>query len=212
MSLPYLHSLSNVTVNDSLLYTDTSFVWESFGTQGGSTPTRQGECHSFSTNAVQNGSVFIASPIIELELRNVAVKELLKHHAPLLGYKWFERKRIMSSVPNFMGQVHAQVDQIMSILSGDPSFIMLEKDASHALASQISTKYNMDLNDSIILATMEQNGINSIVTLDGDYVGVHDKNIQIYTNNHNYLKLLREYPNGVANNQGNNSGNTGTAS
>ncbi|CAM4059682.1 PIN domain-containing protein [Bacillus albus] len=211
MSLPYVHSLNNATTINSLLYTDTSFIWESHGTNNGATPTRQVECHNFSTRAVQQGSVFVLSPIIEHELRNVALKELLKKHARMLGCKPHERKKIISNVPTIMQDVHSQVDNIMAILSADPNYVILGENAGQGLASQVSSKYNMDLNDSIILATMLSSEIDSIVTLDGDYIEVTDKDLQIYTNEANYLKILRDHPTKVANNISNNSG-SGNAS
>lgn len=210
MSLPFIHSFNNSTANNNILYADTSFVWESFGTSNGGTPSRQSECHNFSSNAVQQGSVFVISPIVDQELRNVALKELIKTHAPLLGLRNFQRKQVISNVPQIMAQAHNQVDQIMQILTQDPSFILLDSDSSGKNAHQLSSKYNMDLNDSIILATMIANEINSIVTLDGDYIEVHDKGINVYTNHANYLKILQDHPNKIQN--GNNAGSSGTAS
>lgn len=211
MSLPFVNSFNNATTSNDLLYADTSFVWESHGTTNGATPPRQAECHNFSTNAVKNGSVFVISPIIEQELRNVALKELLKHHAPLIGARPHHRKRIISNVPNIMSDAHNHVDQIMQILGQDPNYVILEEDASSIVSKKISSTYNMDLNDSIILATMLTNEITSIVTLDGDYIDVHDKSIQIYTNESNYLKILRDNANKVANSALLNNGNTNSA-
>lgn len=209
MSLPFIHSLNNSTAKNSLLYADTSFIWESFGTNNGVTPRKQVECHNFSSDSVKNGSVFVISPIVDHELRNVAVKELVRVNAPLLGLKPYQRKQIISNVPGLMAQAHSQVDQIMSILDADPSFLILDENGPQFLASQISSKYNMDINDSIIIATMLANSIDSIVTLDGDYIEIHDQNLQIYTNHANYLKILQNNTNKISN--GNtNSGATGT--
>lgn len=212
MSLPFIHSFNNATTSSDLLYADTSFVWESLGTTNGNTPHRQVECHNFSTNAIKDGSVFVISPIIEHELRNVAIKELLKHHAPLIGVQPHHRKTIISNVPTFMADANKHVDQIMEVLSRDPNYVILEENAPSALSKKISVEYNMDLNDSIILATMLVNEINSIVTLDGDYIEVHDQNLQIFTNNSNYLKLTRNSPDKIANTNTSNPRNRKTGS
>jgi predicted nucleic acid-binding protein len=211
MALPYLHSFNNSTANGNLFFADTSFVWESFGTKDGGIPTRQQECHNFSSDAVKNGSVFVISPIVNHELRNIAVRELVKSHAPSLGLMPKQRKKVISNVPNLMALANSQVDQIMSILAADPSYVILEEDAPQASSYNISSKYNMDTNDSIILATMFFNEIDSIATLDGDYIEVHDKNLQIYTNHLNFLKIIRESPNKIGNSNLNN-GATGTGS
>lgn len=211
MSLPFIHSFNNATTSNDILYADTSFIWESFGTSNGNTPPRQTECHNFSTNAVKNGSVFVISPIIEQELRNVALKELLKHHAPLIGAQPFHRKKIISNVPNIMADAHNHVDQIMQILGQDPNYVILDEDAKIIISKKLSSTYNMDLNDSIILGTMLTNEITSIVTLDGDYIDIHDQNIQIYTNESNYLKILRNSANKVANSTPTNIGNSNSA-
>ncbi len=210
MSLPFIHSFSNTTIQNDLLYADTSFVWESHGTTNGQTPPRQIECHNFSTKAIQNGSVFVISPMVEHELKNVAIKELLKKHGALLNIPAHHRKKIISNVPNFMADAHNHVDQIMNILSADPNFVILDKDAPTSLSSKLSAEYNMDLNDSIILATMLSNSINSIVTLDGDYIEVHDQNLQIYTNQQNYLKIVKAHPSKIANTSSNNLSSSGS--
>ncbi|MGP9074796.1 type II toxin-antitoxin system VapC family toxin [Geobacillus thermodenitrificans subsp. calidus] len=210
MLLPHVISFNHSnSFNNDVLYADTSFIWESYGTQSTS---KQIECHNFTTKVVQGNSIFVVSPIVEHELRNVALKELLRNEAPKLGLRPHQRKQIIANTPGIMAQAHSHVDQIMEILKNDPNFVILERDATQEQASRISSKYNLDINDSIIIATMLHEQINSIVTLDGDYIAVNDQNLKIYTDHQNYIKLLNEYPNKIANSAINTISNTPNAS
>lgn len=210
MSLPYVISFNHSnSFNNDVIYADTSFVWESYGIE----PTpRQAACHNFTAKAVQGNSVFVISPIVIHELKAVALKELLENEAEKLGLEHYNRKIMIANTPGIMAQANRHVEQIMNILENDPNYIILERDATQQQASRVSSKYNLDINDSIIVATMLHEQINSIVTLDGDYIAVNDQNLKIYTDHQNYIKLLKKYPNKIANNAINTISNTPNAS
>lgn len=177
-------------ISNNIFFADTCFVWEMYGAD---MSQKQRDCKNFTNNAVQNGSVFVISPKVEEELRNVAVKEKLAVESIKLGLREYERKKIITNTPNFMQEVHIQVDEIMKIIDNNYSFIRLEQDAKLSLAWEISRQNNIDLSDSIILATMQDSEICNIVTLDKDYTKVKSMNLEVYTHKDNFKKLGKLY-------------------
>lgn len=183
---------TNSTLVNTVIYTDTSFVYELVGVSNN--PLRQEESRNFSTYLSSVGSVMVTSPKVHEELRNSLSTSVIS------SYRTSDNqsiKQIIKKNPSAMPEAKRIVKLAIDSLKKDPNFLHMPiqgfgVDYIENVVDPVFDGIPLMYGDSFHYAFMKSEGITNLVCLDGDFALINDPNLNIFTDTGSYLSILIE--------------------
>lgn len=146
--------------------------------------TYANDVRQFMSNAVGNGTILIYSPVVLAEFKRRVHQYTYEQYASALQIQRQGRKqpwKVLEDQRNpAVGQASvAAWQQAKSLIVNSDSIeaYMPTLEVLEQTSNQIISKYGMGVGDAEHLAVMNHNEVNSVLTLDGGFVGADNINI-----------------------------------
>lgn len=183
---------STPSLQDKLVYTDTSYVYELIGES--KDPVRQKECRDFSSYLSNIGTVMVTSPKVHEELRIAIPRSII---AADRQYKSQPLKEVVRNNPGVFRRAKNELGRATAALKENPNFLHLDIvgfdcDYIENTIDPVFDSNDLFFPDAFHYAFAKSQEITVIASLDKDYINVNDPNLHIVTDTGNYLKILLE--------------------
>lgn len=182
---------SSLDLQDKMVYTDTSFVFELCVSETDDAVKRV-ECNNFSTYLADQGSIMITGPKVHEELR-MAIP------TSIISAKKISNNQSLKSVierhPGIMKKAKEEVRKATKALKDNKNFLHLgieNFDLSY-IENTIDPVFDSEdllFADAYHYAFAKSQGISYLATADKDYTNINDPNFHVILDTGSYLKTL----------------------